>query len=339
MIYGDSPISVSMSGGSGDPLWSSDTGTFANRFSSSTTFSPKNNTAESKIYGNTVARVNSGATGVSGLSSGRGYSKTSGTTWSASANSSGTLTTGTNNGFVEFESNENTTEKAAGLTISAAYKDPTVVHSTNSFIVAWHLYANGMAVPRKQGVALAAPMPYSAADIFRIEVVGLVATFKLRGRIVTFVSLPDATALIGMASFKTAGATIENISFLSDDAETPAKVGYTLVDVTGVFPVQPNYTLDMTRDINTVFSYAPDGSFTSRTFGTIKKVLNLQFVQRPFDEYEAISDFWDWHKKHIRFLYVDIAHNDSYYAVHDGGLKDQVVGPDQITMNLVIRQV
>jgi hypothetical protein len=336
--YGDPPRAVSFTGaGSGvyiNALFSSDSGTFANRFTNSTFFLPKNSTTLARIYGQRVARVGANVTGLSFLPSLRGYTKTASAGWNAGSTSDENLVVGASvMGFIEFESNEATTEKAAGLSTSFAYKDPNLT-GTTSFRHCWHLGANGVAVPRKEGVPLAAGVAYVAGDIFRVEVSTNTVTYKLKGATVATASVVDGTVLYGVATFNTQGATLDNMSFLKDSVSAPANYGYTTLQVGSVFPVQPNYALDLSRDNNTLFSYAEDGSFTG-----IKKSLSLQFTLRPFSDYVLIADFWDSHQKHLPFIYEDLVFGESYQVVFDGGLKAQAVGPDQITISCSIREI
>lgn len=344
MIYGDSGVSVSLSGGTtSNYLWSSDTGTFSNRFSSSSVFSPKNNTATSIISGNTVDRVNTNPANVASLVSGRGYQKLGGSNglWDSSINTTNFIQVGNasnNIGFIEFESNETTTEKAAGLLSSSSFKDPTTVHATNSFTVAWHLYSDGTAVPRNKGIALVAPVPYEAGSIFRVEVLGTTAIFKLKGMVIAKCALSNSTTLYGMASFKNSGATLDNMSFLRDTSTSVQNTGTTTVDVTGVLPVQPNYALDISEDNNSLSTEAEDGTMKFRILSSNKVALNLQYNARPYSEYALLNTFWRYHQKHMKFYYKTIITNE-VYLVRFTSARFTFAGPDVYNISFSLKEV
>src|SRR6185369_14651152 len=115
-----------------------------------------------------------------------------------------------------------------------------------------------------------------------------------------------------------------SVNFFTDSGNEGTKT----IGVTGLFPVQPNYTYELSSDNTTLSSYAEDGSATFRKKGNQKRGLSLQFNERPYVEYLMISNFWKAHEKHERFLYQDLVFNDMYVMRFDAGLRVNVVAPD-----------
>lgn len=350
--YGDADIALTLSGGGSAWLWESNQGVFGTagtftsgdiqygKFSSTPTFRPNNASGVTQIIGRKVSHAI--ATGFATYEftaegSFGGWKKYTGSnSWD------GGFTNGTNLSgddiFLQCSTAENNTEKAMGFLANSTYRDPNTVHATNAFVLCWHMYSNGIAIPRKLGVAQAAPVPYVAGDDFRIHInnTTLVATYYLNGKVVaTTLFTGFVNALYATLSFKTVNGTLITPSLFTDSSTNMGTANLTSF---GVFPVQPNFSYDVSFDNKTLISFAEDGSATYRVKSPPKRSINLVFNNRPYSDYVKIYDFWQAHQKHIQFYYVDYVYGLTYKVVHDSGLKVQTVGPDQHTMTIVLRE-
>lgn len=343
---GEAPITVSQSGGTSgsDYLWESNNGTFSNKYASSPTFTPNNATKATVVTGNRIHSRTSWATSSSGGSTAvygtnGGLTKLAGSTtsWDVASYTTVGMSSSTQ-GFFEFEVVETNTEKAGGFLANASYRDPNTIHASNAFTLCWHVYANGTAVPRKLGEAVTSMVGYKAGDVFRVQLeANSVTSFYHNGVKIGSTTTPSAGTIYGCVSFRSVGAKIDNPSFLNDT--TSNQGSSSAISVTGVFPVEPNYALDLTKDNNTLSSAGEDGSSVFKVVSSPKRVIGLQFIKRPYEEYVLINDFWDFHQRHLRFAFKDTTLEKTYVVVHDSGIRTQVDGPDQFTISLTLREV
>lgn len=338
--YGDPSIATSMSGGTAPSyLWESNSGVFSDKYAATPSFTPNNATKIVSIIGRFVYRslsagfAGSGSVGAYGING--GLTKTGGSSAAWDAQWGGVTVPVGATAFFEFTAVATNKEKAGGFFTNSLYRDPTTVHATNAVQLAWHLYGNGTAVPRKLGTALATTVVYKSGDVFRVSIEGSKAVFYLNGVAVATTSLPSGT-LYPVALFKTVGSIIDNPSFLDNAA---VNEGVTTLSVVGLLPVQPNYTYDVTEDNNTLVSVAEDGTSTFRIKSKAKKSLNLQFIERPFSEYQQLADFWRAHQRHEKFFYLDVIYNDIYLMRFDSPLRTAVQAPDSITIQLTLKEV
>lgn len=241
-----------------------------------------------------------------------------------------------NNVFYEASPVDISTEKAIGFVNNSAYINPDTTNANPdlTFVLCWHMLPNGTAVPKKAGSALANPIIYKSEDLFRITLTPTVATFTLNGVTVATTIIPTASSLYAINALKTVGAIVNDPSYFID----PNNVGIKSLSVTGIFPVQPNYTYELSSDNNTLSSIAEDGSGYFRKKGGQKRVLSLQFNERPYSEYLQISQFWKYHEKHEKFIYQDVVLSDNYIMRFDAGLRTNVLAPDSITMQITLRE-
>lgn len=331
---GDPPITATLSG-SGDVLWESNNGNFANKLASPTVFTPNNGTALTSIIGRRVfsrSAVSVSTSGGSVASSGNwSYSKSSinSAVWDVAVVSNTGIDSG-DTGFFQFVAVENNTEKAGGLVSNNSYRDPT----NASYEAGWHLSSNGTAVPRALGVSLSQIYAYKNGDEFRIAKESTRIAFYINGRLAASTAIPSGT-LYGSTSFKTSGASLSTGTLFSDPTENQATKAISIVSS---FPVQPNYTYELSIDNNTLASYAEDGTGTFRKKGNSKKILSLQFIDRPFEEYQLLVNFWNVHEKHSKFVYEDLVYNDTYLMRFDSGFRTTVQGPDRITIQVTLRE-
>jgi hypothetical protein len=335
---GDAPIVVSLSGtpsvGFNDYFWESNNGVFSSEFVSNPTFTPNNATKNTLVVGR---RGLAFLTGIVTPTNFTTYGTNGRRKIAGSANSWDTTNSGTgldgNDGFFRVIVQESTTEKAMGLTANSAYADPYLT-GTNSFLLCWHMLANGTAVPRKQGVSLANPVFYKAGDEFRVAVSGTTSSFFINGAKVVSTTTPSGN-LYGEANFKGIGSIFDAPFFTSLPSTNEAIKS---LQVWGIFPEQPNYSYEISSDNNTLASLAEDGTATMRLKGGLKKTLALQFTGRPYHEYVTINNFWETHQKHEKFFYRDIDLEKVYLVRFDTGLRVQVEGPDIVTINITLRE-
>lgn len=339
-ILGDSPITVNLAGGNSttgpDFLWESNSGTFSTRFAASATFTPDNATNITTIIGRRVIHgapagsVNTVAYNTYGVQKSSG----SNTAWDAYYTHTPALPT--LNGFYEVEAIELNTEKAAGFLNNSTYINPTTINADANltFGLCWHLGSNGTAVPRKAGIALANAITYKAGDKFRITIQPTKALFTCNGITVATTSLPIMTSYYATMSFKTLGAKLDNPSYYSDITNEASAS----LSVSGLFPVQPNYTYNRDEDNNTLSSIAEDGSGVFRKKGRIKRALSLQFNERPYAEYLTLNNFWKAHEKHQQFIYREFDTGESYIMRFDAGLKVNVQAPDSVTVQVSLKE-
>lgn len=340
-IYGDSPITVSLTGGNSttgpDFLWESNSGTFADRFVTSTTFTPDNATNITTIIGRRVKHGDGGGSAnISGYAT-YGIEKTGGSTtaWDAyfyHATSLPALA-----GFYEVEAVTANTETAMGFFSNSAYRDPTTVNADANltFALSWHLLSNGTAIPRKAGIALANSVVYKAGDRFRITVETSRILFSINGLVVATTSVPSISAFFPVVSFKTLNSKLNNLSYFHDLTNQASAS----LSVSGLFPVEPNYTYSRDEDNNTLSSIAEDGSAVFRKKGRIKRSLSLQFNERSFSEYLLISNFWKAHEKHQEFIYREFDTGEVYIMRFDAGLKLNVQAPDSVTVQISLKEI
>jgi hypothetical protein len=341
-VYGEPAINVSILGQGNattgpNYLWESNSGTFVDKFAGSTNFTPNNATSVVNIIGRRVKHFNAAsAPNAAAFGANGGYQKIGGSTtaWDAGLWHDTSLTAYPS--FYEFEPVEVNTEKAGGFFTNGTYLDPTVVNANPNvtFTFNWHLLANGTAVPRKAGVALASPVIYKVGDIFRVTVEVSKVVYTLNNIVVATTTRPVTDPLWAVGSIKTVGGTINNPSFFHD----PTNEGLKTLSVTGLFPVQPNYSYELAADTNTLTSLAEDGSGTFRKKGNQKRAMSLQFNERPYTEYKLIYDFWRAHEKHEKFIYQDLVFNDVYIMRFEAGLRSNVIAPDSITIQITLKE-
>jgi hypothetical protein len=341
-ILGDAPITVSLSGGNTstgpDFLWESSNGTFDNRFASSAIFIPNNVTNIVSIIGRMVEHTNFGSSPANISTYGTlGLTKSGGSTTSWDAVQFHATALPSPNGFYQVEAVEVNTEKAMGFLSNSAYSNPTTTNSdvNLTFALSWHLLANGTAIPRKAGVALANPVVYKAGDMFRITVEPSRILYSLNNVVVATTGFPTGVAgLYAAVSFKTFNGTLDNLSYFRDTTNEAS----TSISVSGLFPVEPNYTYNRDEDNNTLSSIAEDGSAVFRKKGRIKRSLALQFNERPYSEYLLISNFWRAHEKHQQFIYREFDTGEVYIMRFDAGLKLSIQAPDSVTLQVSLKE-
>jgi hypothetical protein len=338
---GDAPIQVEVSGeiASGDqPFWESDGGTFDDRFTSPTYFTPNNGTKQIKITGYRVNRFDaSGSVGsVDDYGTTGGKGKASGalawdTWWLFSYYVDIGVTA-----FFEQEAVDNISEKAMGFISNSNYPNPTTVSGVGtSFEHAWHLYADGTAVPRRMGVSLSTPVAYKTNDRFRVTLKGSQAIYMLNGNVVAVGERVNSVSLYAYNSWKSVGGYFNNVSYLTDDVNMDSDY----VSVTGLFPVQPNFTYSTSTDVGILSSVAVDGTEKRRRKTKARKTIDLQFNERPYFEYQQILDFWNAHEKHERFVYKDLVLDESYIVRFNAPLTVTVLGANNVSVRATLQEV
>lgn len=348
-LLGDVPISLTLgTSGSLHPNWAtSDGGTFSDRHSETPTFTSKNQTQMVTINGRRVSWGGDGAgfgwgnvdsASVTGSGAFGNVTKYAGTSsWATPSRAIGNSSDNATETFYEFVTAETNKEKAGGLCTNGSNGDPT--NTSAPFIdFCWHLKTTGMAVARHSGNTVGDEVPYTATDVFKVYKNGLTVYYLINNKVIRSVTIANQTwNLYPIATFKDVGGTLNSNVFFSDTSQ--AKQGILTFQLYGVFPEQPNYTYELAPDNKTLSSFAEDGTAVFRKKGELKKVLSLQFISRPYTEYLTINDFWEWHQKHLKFYYRDSIFEKIYRVVHDSGLRIQVIGPDQITINMGLKEV
>lgn len=338
---GDPAITVSMSGGDTNLgnqfLWESNSGTFANRFNASTTFTPNNATEVVEIVARRVFHNNFGGGANFTAFGDYGVSKTSG---AASAWDSYIflLNAGVNVGYsVEAEAVETNTEKAVGFLSNSSYRDPTVTNANpdNTFILSWHFLANGTAIPRRYGVAVGSAIPYKNGDNFRIIIEGYKVSYLKNGLVAATTMRVPTNSLFATMSFKTMGASLNAFTYQTIEDNQGTKT----INVLGVLPINPNYSYELTNDNYSHISVAEDGTEYHRKRGNSKKGFSLQFNQRTFEEYSLLYNFWGEHDRTKEFVYRDLPTNTSYVVRFESGLQTTVEGPCVITAQASIKEL
>lgn len=340
-ILGNAPITTTLTGGNTaagpDYLWESNSGTFANRFASSTVFTPNNATNTTTIIGRRVDHFGVGSTtNLAAHGSFGGMTKNAGSNTAWDAYTLFTTALPSANGFIEVDVLETNTEKAVGFLSSSTYRDPTTVNSDHNltFALSWHMLSNGTAIPRKAGIALANPIIYNSGDRFRITVEPTKITFTINNVVYATSSLPTISAYYALMSFKTLGGVLDNPSYFRD----VTNVDSASISVSGLFPVQPNYSYARDEDNNTLSSIAEDGSGVFRKKGRIKRTLSLQFNERPYSEYLLLADFWQSHERHKTFIYREFDFSQQYIMRFDTGVKYTVQAPDSVTFQVSLKE-
>jgi hypothetical protein len=339
-IQGDSPITVSLSGGNTTTgpgyFWESNSGTFGDRFIASTSFTPNNATNITSIIGRRVQHAEvMGTANVSPYGTIGAIKLTGSTTaWDSYVTLAALPSL---NGFYEIEPVETVAEKAMGFLSNTTYADPTLTNANVNltFGVSWHMLGNGTAIPRRAGVAVANPVIYKAGDRFRITVQPTKVLYSLNGIVIATIAAISLSAWYPTSSIKTVNGVINNPTYFNDTTN----VASATISVSGLFPVEPNYTFERDEDNNTLVSVAEDGSSIFRKKGDIKKSLSLQFNERPYTEYALINDFWKAHEKHNQFIFRDLTMSDSYIMRFDAGLRINVQGPDSVTIQVSLKEV
>jgi hypothetical protein len=341
---GDPSITVSLSGGNAgngsDYLWESNNGTFANKFASSTLFTPRNATKTTTISGKRVYHSSlGGSTGTTTYGINGGITKVALTSaWDSFAFLvPGVPVASAYPVFYEGSPLEITKEKAIGFLTNSTYSDPTIVdvNPNLTFTLCWHLLSNGTAIPRKQGTALSVPITYKAGDIFRVTLDVSSVTYTINGVVYATTSLPSSATLYPTMTFYSPSATFTDGSYLAD----PTNDGFTTLNVTGVVPIQANYAYDLTNDNVTIGSLGEDGGNYFRKRGRAKKTLALNFARKSFADYLLLSDFWKAHEKIERFLYKDLVANDVYMMRFESGLQVSIENPDVITIQATLKEI
>lgn len=341
-VPGDAPISVNIGAGNSptgpDYLWESNSGTFDDKHLATTNFTPSNATKVVSIIGRRVFHFTlGGVLNVGSHGSYGGLYKLGATlAWDSYGFFSNALPSGF--GFLECEIAEVNKEKAFGFLSNSSYKDPTITNPdiNLTFGIAWHFLGNGTAIPRKAGVALSNPVVYKVGDRPRITVTPTKVTYSINGIIYATTGFPSGlSAMYALLSFKSQNAVLTNPSYYYDPENEATKT----VSVTGLFPVQPNYGVDLASDNNTLVSLAEDGSATFRKKSNLKKTLSLQFNERPYSEYLALSNFWKAHEKHEKFVYQDLVLGENYIMRFETGLRVNILGMDSITIQATLKEV
>jgi hypothetical protein len=317
------------------PYWEISNGTLSSYLAESPTFTPANISENVVINGYRAIYMQGSWTTLTNFSQTAPYGsliKNAGVngTWDARATSS-TLGLSTYDGFYSFSTSENSTEKAGGLSENTGGTTPTDA----TFRYAWHLGSTGLATIRRLGVALVSNISYVANDVFKIHKIGTNVYFY-KNSTLYYTYAEDVDNLFPLAVARTSGASIKNNVFYNTNS---GQQGSLVVPVYAVLPEQPNWSYELTRDNVTLASVAEDGSSIFNKKGKARSSYSLQYVERPYDEYVLISDFWDAHEKHKSFAYRDVVFNKTYIVNFDTGLKLQPAGPDRISMSFVIREV
>jgi hypothetical protein len=114
------------------------------------------------------------------------------------------------NGYVEFSTQENMLAKAFGLSSDDANTDFTDID------FAIHLRATGKVFVYEKGVQIAQFGMYVAGDVFRVEVVNNIVSYKKNGTPFFTSVLPPTFPLLGDAAFFSQNATLTNVSIVSN---------------------------------------------------------------------------------------------------------------------------
>jgi hypothetical protein len=340
---GDAPIEVQLSAeiSPGDQvLWESSGGTFSDRFATPAFFTPNNATKSITITGNRVNRYDSISSNGTLIPYGTqgGYGKDSGAlAWNTWYVMDYPVSTGTGvTAFFEQEPVDNTSEKAMGFITNANFPDPKLVGGIGAaFEHAWHLSTDGTAVPRKLGTALSSPVTYKAGDRFRVTLKDTQAIYTLNGNIIAIGERVTSALLYAYNSWKSIGGHFDNVSYLTDAANQ----AFDTVAVTGLFPLQPNYTYEISTDVGILTSPAIDGTEKRRKKSKERRVYNLQFNDRPYSEYQQVLAFWNAHEKHEKFVYYDIDMAEALIMRFDAPLGINVLGTSNIEIKAVLKEV
>jgi hypothetical protein len=268
-----------------------------------------------------------------------GWGKVSGSAsaWDVWATMQHPLPTGTGTmGFFEEEPVNNTTEKAMGFISNSNNGNPNTIGAVGSaFEHSWHMYADGTAVPRRLGAVLATPVPYKANDKFRITLSGTQALYSINGIIIATAERVTSVFLYAYSTWKSLNNYFTNVSYLATDANQ----GSASVSVTGLFPIQPNYTYSYSSDIIMISSAAIDGTEKRRKKSRDRKTLSLDFRERPYFEYQQLMDFWNAHEKHEKFVYRDLVLDESYVMRFETSLGINILGTDSVDIRATLREV
>jgi hypothetical protein len=140
--------------------------------------------------------------------SGASITKTSGAnTWDAGAVSTQTLN---GDGYVEFTTGENTTNKFAGLSNGNATTNYTEID------YAFYLQANGFVRIYENGVQRLVLGTYTPGDTFRIDVIGGQVSYRMRGQLVYQSTIAPTLPLLLDTSLYSIGATVQNAQIFAD---------------------------------------------------------------------------------------------------------------------------
>lgn len=344
-VQGDAPITVSMGAGSGSNtsvLWESNNGTFADKYAATTTFTPNNASKLTSIIGRRVNRtiaVNSTNILASGgyLAWGKGASGTE-NTWDTFLwfDNWFDATIPTATGMFQATADD-LGEKAIGFNNTGVLNPETVGTATTSMAYTWHLQKTGLATPRHFGTSIATPVPYKVGSVFKLEVTTTAVNYYIDG--VWIASAPRInTGFWAVMTFKNNWSWWSMASWLNKQVY-PDLEGTAYITVSGLFPLQPNYTYNQSTDVGIITSTAIDGSEKRRRKTKQRKTINLQFTERPYSEYKLLADFWKAHEKHEKFVFQDLVLGESYTMRFDAPLSTNMKGPDTVDIQATLREV
>ncbi len=345
-LQGDAPISVSMGAGASNytyALWESDSGTFLNKYADTTTFTPNNATKSTKIIGRRVNRVaSSNSSNLSSADAGLTFGKTTAgadyawDTFMWFANPIDGLNAAST-GFLQAVAVD-LNEKTMGFGNTTQLNPETVGTMTTSIAYCWHLQSTGLATPRHLGALIASPVTYKVGSVFKIELTTAAVNYYVDGIWIASAPRLLMTSYYAMYTFYERYSWWTMASYLNDLTYTNAE-GSRILGVTGLFPVQPNYSYNASSDVTIITSAALDGSEKRRKKSKVRTMLNLQFVERPDWEYRLIADFWSAHEKHQRFVYQDIVLGESYIMRFEAPLSVNMRSANTIDIQATLREV
>jgi hypothetical protein len=89
-------------------------------------------------------------------------------------------------------------------------------------------------------------------------------------------------------------------------------VSQAIIEVQATFPYQGNYrNVPRSRDQNTNSSIAEDGSESFTEKGDPQSSFIWKFLMRQQPEWQAVDNFWGWHRRAKSFWLLDVARNDN----------------------------
>ncbi|MGH7295259.1 MAG: hypothetical protein ACRELB_10010, partial [Polyangiaceae bacterium] len=154
---------------------------------------------------------------------GNGLTKTAADGWNAGAASTQSITS---DGYVEFTTEETTTNKMVGLTRAVADSGYATI-DFGIFLTgggAIYIYEDGVSVTGGNAFAT-----YAAGDVFRVQVVGGVVSYLQNGSLLDTSSKTAAFPLVVDASLYSTGATVENVTLTTTSSYWQNVVGVSVV--------------------------------------------------------------------------------------------------------------